>query len=157
MSDGPLCWKQLNLQHAHQNKAIKGMGKRRLLAKEGTYRTPVKLEKHASPANQKSCLDLPGVAGIVNHHYSNSYCWWFRNSAITTWDVWKLVNTGINYVPSYQLVNAGFLNHQSTVFSNFAIPDIWRSPNLPLGYPTEQGMVSHQLYPHPTSLGWFTR
>ena len=34
------------------------------------------------------------------------YCRWFRNPAITTWDVKKTpVNNGINYQP--QLVNAG--------------------------------------------------
>ena len=31
------------------------------------------------------------------------YCWWFRNPAITTWDVYNLVNHGITYQP--QLVS----------------------------------------------------
>ena len=50
--------------------------------------------------------------------FSDYYCWW-KKSQTTTWDVSNLVNNGINYQP--QLVDAGFLNHQSyhpNCFSN---------------------------------------
>ena len=40
------------------------------------------------------------------HHVRKSQ--WFRNPAITNWDVQNLVTNGINYQP--QLVNAGFLS-----------------------------------------------
>ena len=42
------------------------------------------------------------------------YCWWFRNPAITTWDVENPANNGINYQP--QLVIAGY--QPSTVCVN---------------------------------------
>ena len=47
---------------------------------------------------------------MIMFHVSSSgvYGWWFRNQAITTWDVKETVNNGINYQP--QLVDAGFLN-----------------------------------------------
>ncbi len=49
------------------------------------------------------------------------YGWWFRNPAITTWDVQHLVNSGINYQP--QLVQNSF-HHQYQLFQHL-IFGVW--------------------------------
>ena len=72
-------------------------------------------EAKSSLGPQTNTLDscrFGGNGAVFKHFWDGeSYCWWFRNPAITTWDANKpVVNDGINYQP--QLVIAWFLNHQ---------------------------------------------
>ena len=63
-----------------------------------------------------------------------SYCWWFRNPAITTWDVPNLVNNGINYQPwspDFWTINSTKLGVLFAIQSNSnsqlaATSDSWR-------------------------------
>ena len=64
----------------------------------------------------------------MNHHcllIRPSYCWWFRNPKQPTWDGAKtLYIMGKNYQP--QLVDAGFLNHQTGSFPHFLGGKPWQ-------------------------------
>ena len=45
--------------------------------------------------SSKNCLG----ADHFSEMFRSPYCWWFRNPAITIWDVKNPVNNGINYQP----------------------------------------------------------
>ena len=49
---------------------------------------------------------LSGRYQVITQSKGIWYCWWFRNPAITTWDVKKLINNGKYW--AYQLVQDSF-------------------------------------------------
>ncbi len=50
-----------------------------------------------------------GFPNKKNSDWRIQYCWWLK-SQTTTWDVWNLINNGINYQP--QLVKPPDFSHQ---------------------------------------------